>query len=183
MSREADTRRIVYDDGITRAFSVITMVWGAVALLVGVIVATQLSHWQANMGTSWLSFGRLRPLHTNAAIFAFVGNMMFAGIYYSTQRLCKVRTASDLLTKIHFFGWQLIILAAAITIALGVLLGLFAAHAVADPLPPPPSVAPPVGPSHRPGPAARPFPSHHFAGQFPSQTASLPVVNEAAAGQ
>ena len=92
-------------------------------ILLGVIVATQLSFWQANLNTSWLSFGRLRPLHTNAAIFAFVGNMMFAGIYYSTQRLCKCRTASDLLSSIHFWGWQLIIVAAAITLPLGITQG------------------------------------------------------------
>jgi len=90
---EPQTRRVVYDDGIVRAFSIITVVWGAVALLLGVIVASQLSFWQANLGTAWLTFGRLRPLHTNAAIFAFVGNMMFAGIYYSTQRLLKTRLA------------------------------------------------------------------------------------------
>jgi cytochrome c oxidase cbb3-type subunit I/II len=70
-------------------------------------------------GISYLTFGRLRPLHTNAVIFAFVGNMLFAGIYYSTQRLCKTRTASDLLSNIHFWGWQLIIVAAAITLPAG----------------------------------------------------------------
>ena len=80
-------KTVVYDDAVVRAFSVITIVWGIVAFLVGVIVAAQLSFWQANFGVEWLSFGRLRHLHTNAAIFAFVGNGMFAGIYYSTQRL------------------------------------------------------------------------------------------------
>ena len=79
--------QVVYDDAIVRAFSIITVVWGVVALLAGVIVAAQLSFWQLNFGVEWLSFGRLRPLHTNAAIFAFVGNGLFAGIYYSTQRL------------------------------------------------------------------------------------------------
>ena len=120
---EAQTRRIVYDDDIVRAFSFITVVWGAVALLLGVIIASQISFWQANLGTSWLSFGRLRPLHTNAAIFAFVGNMMFAGIYYSTQRLLKARMASDALSRIHFWGWQLIIVAAAVTLPLGLTQG------------------------------------------------------------
>jgi cytochrome c oxidase cbb3-type subunit I/II len=118
-SPETATRRVVYDDAIVRAFSLITVLWGAVALLLGVIIATQLSFWQATRGSSWLSFGRLRPLHTNAAIFAFVGNMMFAGIYYSTQRLLKTRLASDLLSWLHFWGWQLIIVAAAITLPLG----------------------------------------------------------------
>ena len=110
---------VTYDDGIVRAFSIITIVWGVVAFLVGVIIAAQLSFWQANLGIEWLSFGRLRPLHTNAAIFAFVGNGMFAGIYYSTQRLLKVRMANDMLSWTHFWGYQLIILGAAITLPLG----------------------------------------------------------------
>jgi cytochrome c oxidase cbb3-type subunit I/II len=92
-------------------------------MLVGVLIATQLNFWQANFGQAWLSFGRLRPLHTNAVIFAFVGNMMFAGIYYSTQRLVKARLASDFLSALHFWGWQLIIVAAAITLPLGLTRG------------------------------------------------------------
>ena len=116
-------RTVVYDDEVVRAFSLATVIWGLVAFLLGVIVATQLSFWQANLNTSWLSFGRLRPLHTNAAIFAFVGNMMFAGIYYSTQRLLKARLANDALSWIHFWGWQLIIVAAAITLPLGLTQG------------------------------------------------------------
>ena len=119
----ANTRTIVYDDGIVRAFSIATMVWGVAALLLGVIIATQLSFWQANLGISWLSFGRLRPLHTNAAIFAFVGNMMFAGIYYSTQRLLKTRMAADALSWINFWGWQAIIVSAALTLPLGLTQG------------------------------------------------------------
>ncbi len=115
-----ETKHVVYDDGIVRAFSIATILWGAVGLLLGVIVATQLSFWQANLGLQWTSFGRLRPLHTNAAIFAFVGNMMFAGIYYSTQRLLKARLASDALSWIHFWLWQLIIVSAAITYPLGI---------------------------------------------------------------
>ncbi len=110
---------VTYDDGIVRAFTGVTVLWGVVAFLVGVIAAAQLSFWQANLGSEWLSFGRLRPLHTNAAIFAFVGNGMFAGIYYSTQRLLKVRMASDLLGWAHFWGYQLIIVAAAVTLPLG----------------------------------------------------------------
>ena len=69
-----------FNDHVVRQFVLATLVWGIVGMLVGVLVATQLNFWQANLGTSWLSFGRLRPLHTNAVIFAFVGNMMFAGI-------------------------------------------------------------------------------------------------------
>jgi len=114
-----ETRRIVYDDGITRAFVLASVGWGLVALSLGVLIATQLIFWQANAGTPWLSFGRLRPLHTNAAIFAFVGNMMFAGIYYSSQRLLKTRMASDVLSWFNFWGWQLIIVAAAVTLPLG----------------------------------------------------------------
>ncbi len=112
--------RIKYNDGVVRQFMWASVLWGIVGMLVGVVVATQLAFWQANLDTSWLTFSRLRPLHTNAVIFAFVGNMHFAGIYYSTQRLVKQRMASDVLSKIHFWGWQLIILAAAITLPLGI---------------------------------------------------------------
>lgn len=110
---------IEFDDQITRWFFIASVLWGAVGMLVGVIVAAMLNFHQLHFGQEWLSYGRLRPLHTNAAIFAFVGNMMFAGIYYSTQRLCKVRLASDLLSRIHFWGWQLIIVCAAVTLPLG----------------------------------------------------------------
>ena len=122
-STNAMTKHVVYNDEVVRAFSIATIVWSVVGLLLGVIVAAQLSFWQANLDTSWLSFGRLRPLHTNAAIFAFVGNMMFAGIYYSTQRLLKARLASDTLSWIHFWGYQLIIVAAAITLPAGLTQG------------------------------------------------------------
>ena len=111
--------RIEYDDGPVRQFMIASIFWGIVRMLVGVLVATQLGVWQANFNTSWLTFGRLRPLHTNAVIFAFVGNMMFAGVYHSTQRLVKARLPSDVLAKVHFWGWQLIIVAAAITLPLG----------------------------------------------------------------
>jgi len=110
---------IEYDDQIVRMFMIASIFWGAVGMLVGVIVASQLNFWRVNLDLPWLTFGRLRPLHTNAAIFAFVGNMMFAGIYHSTQRLCKARLASDFLSKLHFWGWQAIIVSAAITLPLG----------------------------------------------------------------
>jgi cytochrome c oxidase cbb3-type subunit I/II len=93
--------------------------WGLVGMSAGVLIASQLNFWRLNFDLEWLTFGRLRPLHTNASIFAFVGNMMFAGVYYSTQRLCRVRMASDKLSKINFWGWQLIIVLAAITLPLG----------------------------------------------------------------
>jgi cytochrome c oxidase cbb3-type subunit I/II len=118
-SSPAATRQIEYDDGVVRAFLLASVVFGLVAFLVGVLVATQLVFFQANFATSFLTFGRLRPLHTNAAIFAFVGNMMFAGIYYSTQRLLKTRMASDFLSWFNFWGWQAIIVAAAVTLPLG----------------------------------------------------------------
>ena len=115
----ATTRTITFDDAITRRFLFASIGWGIVGMLVGVVVASQLVWHQLNL-TPILSFGRLRPLHTNAVIFAFVGNMAFAGIYYSTQRLLRTRMASDVLSKIHFWGWQAIIVAAAITLPLGI---------------------------------------------------------------
>ncbi len=119
----AQKTTIEFNDGIVRQFLLAAIIWGIVGMLVGVLIATQLNYWQANFGQAWLSFGRLRPLHTNAVIFAFVGNMMFAGIYYSTQRLVKARLASDFLSSLHFWGWQLIIVAAAITLPLGLTRG------------------------------------------------------------
>jgi cbb3-type cytochrome oxidase subunit 1 len=103
-----------YNYKVVRQFAVMTIVWGIVGMLVGVIIAAQLLWPELNYGP-WLSYGRLRPLHTNAVIFAFVGNMMFAGVYHSTQRLVKARLPSDLLAKAHFWGWQLIIVAAVLT--------------------------------------------------------------------
>lgn len=109
-----------YDDSIVRKFVWATAIWGLVGMLAGVFIALQMAFWPANMGVPWLSFGRLRPLHTNAVIFAFAGNSIFAGMYYSSQRLLKTRMFSDTLSKIHFWGWQLIIVAAAITLPLGI---------------------------------------------------------------
>ena len=113
---------VTFDDRSVRRFMIASIIWGAVGMLAGVFIALQLNFHELNLA-SWLSFGRLRPLHTNAVIFAFVGNMMFAGIYYSTQRLCKARMASDFLSNVHFWGWQLIIVAAAITLPLGLTRG------------------------------------------------------------
>ena len=114
------TQNVVYDDGVARGFVFWSVAWGLIGMLVGLLAALQLSDHMFNFDTSWLTFGRIRPLHTNAVIFALVGNMMFAGVYYSTQRLLKTRMASDLLSKIHLWGWQLIILGAAITLPLGI---------------------------------------------------------------
>lgn len=116
------TETIRYNDGLCRQFSIATLVWGVVGMLVGVLIASQLAFPQLNFAP-YLTFGRLRPLHTNAVIFAFVGNSIFAGMYYSTQRLLKARLASDWLGAIHFWGWQLIIVAAALTLPLGLTQG------------------------------------------------------------
>ncbi len=112
-----------YDDVIVKYFVIATIAWGAVALLLGVTIAFQLATWKMNMGLEWITFGRLRPLHTNAAIFAFCGNAIFAGIYYSHQRLLKARLFNDTLSKIHFWGWQLIIVSAALTLPFGITSG------------------------------------------------------------
>jgi cytochrome c oxidase cbb3-type subunit I/II len=115
-----ELEKFYYDNRIVRNFSIAAIVFGVVAFLVGLWIALELRYPQLNGPFSWLTFGRLRALHTNAAIFAFVGNAIFAGIYYSLQRLLKTRMASDLLSNIHFWGWQLIIVAAAITLPLGI---------------------------------------------------------------
>lgn len=112
--------RVTYDDATVRNFMLASIVFGAVGLLVGLLIASQLAWPALNFGIPYTTFSRLRPLHTNAVIFAFVGNMMFAGVYYSSQRLLKTRMANDLLSKIHFWGWQLIIVSAAITLPLGI---------------------------------------------------------------
>jgi cytochrome c oxidase cbb3-type subunit I/II len=108
-----------YDNKIVRNFIYASIVFGVVGMLVGLLLALMFLFPNLTDGISFLSFGRLRPLHTNAVIFAFVGNAMFAGVYYSMQRLLKARMFSDLLSKIHFWGWQLIIVAAAVTLPLG----------------------------------------------------------------
>ncbi len=110
---------VAYDDWIVKAFVVATLLWGFVGMLVGIYIALELPFWPANLDSPYLTFGRLRPLHTNAVIFAFAGNVLFAGIYHSMQRLLKTRMFSDALSQIHFWGWQLIIVAAAITLPLG----------------------------------------------------------------
>ncbi len=112
-----------YDNRIVRNFAIATLIFGVVGMLVGLLAAIQLYEPAANFGNQYTSFGRIRPLHTNAIIFAFVGNAIFMGIYYSLQRLCKARMYSDLLSNIHFWGWQLIILLAAITLPLGMTSG------------------------------------------------------------
>lgn len=120
MSTKSTTlEQFSYDNKTVRNFAIATIIWGIVGMLVGVIIATQLFEPAANI-TQYGSFGRIRPLHTNAVIFAFVGNAIFAGVYYSLQRLLKARMFSDFLSNLHFWGWQLIIVSAAITLPLGI---------------------------------------------------------------
>ena len=116
---ETLTDTVTYNDKVVRQFLLATVLWGVVGMLVGLIIASQLAWPQLNLLPE-LSFGRLRPLHTNAVIFAFVGNMMFAGVYYSTQRLLKARMGHDTLSAIHFWGWQAIIVSAALTLPFGI---------------------------------------------------------------
>jgi cytochrome c oxidase cbb3-type subunit I/II len=120
-----EKEQFYYDNKIVKMFLWATVLWGIVGMLVGLTVALLfiypglLEFTGSDNAISWLSFGRLRPLHTNAVIFAFVGNSIFLGIYYSTQRLLKARMFNDVLSRIHFWGWQAIIVAAAITLPLG----------------------------------------------------------------
>ncbi|HEX6078319.1 MAG TPA: cytochrome-c oxidase, cbb3-type subunit I [Methylomirabilota bacterium] len=118
--RNERMEQFVYDDAIVRLFLLATLGWGLVGMLVGVVIALQLASPVFNLGLPWTSFGRLRPLHTNAVIFAFAGNAIFTGVYYSTQRLLKARMWSDALSRLHFWGWQAIIVAAALTLPLGI---------------------------------------------------------------
>lgn len=111
--------RFAYDNKIVKQFAFATILWGAVGMLVGVIIALQLVFPALNFDLAQTTYGRLRPLHTNAVIFAFVGNGIFMGVYYALQRLVKARMWSDRLSKIHFWGWQLIIVLAAITLVFG----------------------------------------------------------------
>ncbi len=113
------TTWITYDDRTAARFLWATILWGIVGMLVGAWAALELAYWPANAGQAWMTFGRIRPIHTDAMIFAFSGNAFFAGLYYSLQRLCKTRMWSDALSQLHYWGWQAIIAATAITLALG----------------------------------------------------------------
>lgn len=122
-ARPVDLEQFSYDNTIVRNFAVATLIFGFIGMLVGVLAAFQLAFPSLNFGIPYTTFGRIRPLHTNAVIFAFVGNGIFTGVYYSMQRLLKARMFSDTLSKIHFWGWQLIILAAALSLPLGLTTG------------------------------------------------------------
>jgi len=112
-----------YNYKVVKQFAVATVVWGVVGMLVGVIIAAQLAWPALNFDTAWLTYGRLRPLHTNAVIFAFGGSALFATSYYVVQRTCQVRLFSDALASFTFWGWQLVIVAAVITLPLGITSG------------------------------------------------------------
>ena len=114
-----ESEKFAYDNKIVKYFAFATIVWGLIGMTVGLWVALQLVFPSLNLDTSFTTFGRIRPLHTNAVIFAFVGNGIFMGVYYSLQRLCKTRMFSDRLSWIHFWGWQLIIVSAVLTLPLG----------------------------------------------------------------
>lgn len=111
--------KFYYDNRIVKQFAYATILWGVVGMLAGLLIAVQIYLPAANFGLPFTTFGRVRPVHTNAVIFAFVGNGMFMGVYYSLQRLCKARMFNDTLSKIHFWGWQLIIVLAAVTLLAG----------------------------------------------------------------
>ena len=115
----ANLETFSYDNKIVRNFAYASVIFGVIGMLVGIIAALQLVFPVMNFGLAETTYGRIRPLHTNAVIFAFVGNGIFTGVYYSLQRLLKTRMFSDVLSNLHFWGWQLIILSAAITLPLG----------------------------------------------------------------
>lgn len=112
-----------YNYKVVKQFTVATVVWGVVGMLVGVWIAAQLAWPELNFDVAWLSYGRLRPLHTNAVIFAFGGSGLIATSYYVVQRTCQVRLFSDTLAAFTFWGWQLVIVAAAITLPMGLTQG------------------------------------------------------------
>ena len=115
----ASTNAAVFDDAVVRNFSIAAILWGVVGMLVGVFIAAQLTWPELNFGIPWLSYGRLRPLHTNAVVFAFGGCALMATSYYVVQRTCQTRLFSNTLAMIHFWGYQVVIVAAAISLPLG----------------------------------------------------------------
>ena len=115
-----EPEKFYYDNKIVKYFAYATIFWGVTSMLVGLLIATQMIWPAANFNFELTTFGRVRPIHTNAAIFAFVGNAIFMGVYYSLQRLSKARMFSNVLSYIHFWGWQLIIVLAVITLPLGI---------------------------------------------------------------
>ncbi len=117
--QDLNAHSTTYNDSVVRQFSIMAVVWGVVGMLVGVVIAAQLVWPELNLGLPWTSFGRLRPLHTNAVIFAFGGCTLFATSYYVVQRTCQVKLFCGKLASFTFWGWQLVIVAAAISLPLG----------------------------------------------------------------
>jgi cytochrome c oxidase cbb3-type subunit 1 len=113
-------QQATYNYKVVRQFAIMTLVWGIVGMLVGVVIAAQLLWPDLTFGIPWLSYGRLRPLHTNAVIFAFGGSALFATSYYAVQRTCHTRLFSDRLAAFTFWGWQVVIVLAAVTLPLGI---------------------------------------------------------------
>jgi cytochrome c oxidase cbb3-type subunit 1 len=118
-TRTAAREGSCYNDTVVRNFALAAVLWGVVGMLVGVVIAAQMTWPELNFGIPWLSFGRLRPLHTNAVIFAFGGSALFASSYYVVQRTCQVRLFGDKLAAFTFWGWQAVIVLAAISLPLG----------------------------------------------------------------
>uniref|UniRef100_UPI0025CCFBD4 cbb3-type cytochrome c oxidase subunit I n=1 Tax=Ottowia sp. TaxID=1898956 RepID=UPI0025CCFBD4 len=115
----ANAKATVYNDKVVRQLAIMTVVWGVVGMLVGVIIAAQLAWPELSLGIPWLSYGRLRPLHTNAVIFAFGGTGLIATSFYVVQRTCQVRLFSDKLASFVFWGWQAVIVGAVISLPMG----------------------------------------------------------------
>ncbi|MCU0926555.1 MAG: cytochrome-c oxidase, cbb3-type subunit I, partial [Hydrogenophaga sp.] len=113
----------VYDDGVVRGFAVMSVIYGVVGMLVGVIIAAQLTWPELNLGIEWLSYGRLRPLHTNAVIFAFGGSVLFATSYYVVQRTCHTALFSSKLAWLTFWGWNAVIVGAVVSLPMGLTQG------------------------------------------------------------
>lgn len=126
IKKHMEVEKFSYDNKIVKYFAYATIIWGIIGMTVGLIIALQLAFpefFNDYLGFSWLSFGRIRPLHTNAVIFAFVGNGIFMGVYYSLQRLLKARMWSDKLSYLNFWGWQFIIVCAVLTLPFGITSG------------------------------------------------------------
>jgi cytochrome c oxidase cbb3-type subunit 1 len=123
MASSSTTTAPVYSDTVIRGFALAAVVYGIVGMLVGVIIAAQLAWPELNLGIPWLSYGRLRPLHTNAVIFAFGGSVLFATSYHVVQRTCQTRLFLPGLAMFTFIGWNLVIVAAVITLPLGITQG------------------------------------------------------------
>src|SRR4051812_10428226 len=117
---EVERATSTFNYGVVRQFAIMTVVWGIIGMAVGVLIAAQLMWPDLTYGIPWLSYGRLRPLHTNAVIFAFGGSALFATSYYVVQRTCQTRLFCDRLASFTFWGWQAVIVAAVITLPLGI---------------------------------------------------------------